>query len=325
MNTNEKLKSYRTGSSARIRLSSMLGTILLLLVYILAVGMYRPSFLSPGNWLNLISSISAIGIMSSAVTFVMLTGNIDLSCGAVVSLAGCVSCSLIDVSQTLAVLIPLLIGAACGLINGLLVGKLRINSFVTTLGMLSVYQALTFFYTKGSYFSSTAGGWYRQIGQGHVLGIPVPALVFFLVVLLCAFVQQKTVFGSKLYMVGSNPVAARFSGVNPVKMTVAVYVIAGVGCALAAVLLCSRSMASQPKMGSGYEFDVLTAIAVGGISMRGGRGSAWGTLLGVLLLSVLQNSFVMLGIGTSIQLITQGIILFIAIGAQRLASRRESP
>lgn len=302
---------------------SMLGIFLFLLIYCAATGIFVPGFLSMGNLINVVKTASVIGVMASGVTFVMLTGNIDLSCGALMTLMACISCSLIDISPGLAIILPILAGICCGALNGVLVGRLRLNSFVTTLGLLSVYQALTFFYTNGHYYSSTHMGWYRQIGQGSVFGIPILVIIFFAVVLISAFVQKKTVFGSRLYAVGSNPISARFSGIHSIKITTIVYVISGACSALSGIMLCSRTMAAQPKMGIGFELEVLVAVLIGGLSMSKGRGSAWGTFVGALFISVLENSFALMKMDYEIRFLAEGLLLFIAIAIQALSERRD--
>ena len=262
-----------------------------------------------------------MGILASAVTFVMLTGRVDLSCGALLSLTGCISCSLIDRAPLLAVLVPLLVGAVCGLFNGVLMGVLKVNSYLATLGLMAIYQSLAFTYTQGNYFSSSKSGWYQLLSAGKLWGIPLPAAFFLLIVILCAFVQKRTVFGAQLYAVGDNSISARFTGIDPGRVVIKAYMIAGLGAAMSGILLCSRSMASQPKMGQGYEFDIFTAVIIGGVSLRGGSGGAWGTLLGVVLLGVLKSSFVALGIGTAGQYIAQGAVLFLTLIAQKLEER----
>lgn len=314
----------KTSLAAALKRRGFGGTLGFLIVYAAAAGLLVPGFFSAVNLINIFKSVSVMGVMACGVTFVMLTGNIDLSCSALMSLTACISCALIDVSPVLALAVPLLAGAAFGLLNGLLVGGLRLNSFVATLGLNSIYQALTFFYTKGHYYSSTYTGWYRQLGQGSLLGIPVLALIFVASVCLCAFVQRHSVFGAQLYAVGGNPISARFSGVRSTWMTVSVYSISGFFSALSGVMLCSRSMAAQPKMGQGYEFEVLIAVLIGGLSMSSGRGSAWGTLLGVMLIGVIENSFALMRLGIEAQYIAEGLLLFIAIAIQVLSERRES-
>lgn len=304
--------------------SSFGGVLGFLLLYVAAMSVFIPGFFSLGNWISIFKSCAVIGVMASGITFVMLTGNIDLSCGSLMSLTACISCALIDTSPFLALLTPLLVGTACGILNGVLVGGLKLNSFVATMGLLSVYQALTFFYTKGYYYSSTYIGWYRAIGQGEILGIPVLVMIFVVTVLLCAFVQRHSVFGARLYAVGGNPISARFSGIRSREMTVVVYAISGFCAALSGVMLCSRSMAAQPKMGQGYEFEALIAVLIGGLSMSSGRGGAWGTLFGVIVMGVLENSFALMKLGSGDQYVAEGILLFVAVAIQVISERRES-
>ena len=292
----------------------------LLILYLAVVSIFFPGYL---DWINVFSTSASIGILASAVTFVMLTGRVDLSCGALLSLTGCISCSLIDKSQVLAAVIPLLVGILCGFFNGILMGVLKINSYLATLGLMAVYQSMAFSYTKGNYFSSSGENWYQALSTGRVAGIPAPVVVFLAVVAVCAFVQKRTVFGARLYAVGDNSSSARFTGISPEWVVIKAYMIVGVGAAVSGFLLCSRSMASQPKMGQGYEFDAFTAVIIGGLSLKGGAGGAWGTLLGVVLLGVLKSSFVALGIGTAGQYMAQGLVIFAVLVAQSLERGRD--
>lgn len=291
--------------------------VLLILGYLFLVGLLYPAFFTPTNLISIFCSVSNIGILATAVTFVMLVGNVDLSCGAILSLAACISCSFIDVHPVLALLLPLAAGLLCGALNGLLIGPLQLNSFVTTLGTLFIYQSVTFLFTRGQYLSSANTGWYRLIGQGSLFQIPFSVLLFLCLVALSSFVQRRTVFGAQLYSVGSNPVSARFSGISPSKITFITYLISGAGAAISGILLCSRSMAAQPQMGLGFEYDTLAAIVLGGLTLTGGKGGAWGTLLGVVLVGILKNSFILFGLGSEFQSVALGFLLFISIATQQ--------
>ena len=292
------------------------GTFVIMIVYIIVVSILKPEFLSVGNLGNLVRAVSIVGIMGSALTLVMLTGNTDLSTGYMLSLVACVACNYADKNPVLAVLLPILVGAVCGCINGFLVGKLKINAFVTTLGMSYVYAAATQHYTNSKYLAASSDGWFKFLGQGYVFGmIPMPVIIFAVMALVYTFVLRKTVFGAQIYAVGTNPVSANFSGISSVKVVWMSYILGGATVGLAGVVLCARTMSAQPLMGAGYEFEVLTAVALGGLNLAGGRGSVLGTVLGVIFVGVLKNSFNILGLSSGLQFLILGVLLMISVKA----------
>lgn len=324
MSEQEKTMNKKSGSFLSGLISSGGGNavsiLAILIVFCIVTTIVNPNFMQFSNWMNILRSTSIIGVMSLGLTFVMLTGNIDLSCGSTLAFCGCISCTLIDTSPIIAVIVPLVVGALCGFVNGVLVGIIKVNSFVVTLGMQYVILALTSFYTNNEYVISDSTSWYKQIGQGSLFGlIPYPAIIFIVVVLVCTFILNRTVFGSQLYMVGSNQKCAKYSGINPDWMIVKAYVIGGIGIGLASIILVSRSMSGQPSMGETYPFNILTAVVVGGLSMSGGKGNAWGTFLGVLFVGILSNGFTCMSFNSHIQDICLGAALIIAVIAGKLS------
>lgn len=292
------------------------GTFIIMILYIIVVSIIKPEFLSVGNLGNLVRAVSTVGIMGSALTLVMLTGNTDLSTGYMLSLVACIACNYVDKSPVLAVILPIAVGALCGCINGFLVGKMKINAFVTTLGMSYVYAAVTQHYTNSKYLAATSEGWFKFLGQGYVFKvIPMPVIIFAIMAVIFTFVLKKTVFGAQVYAVGTNPVSANFSGISSVKVVWLSYILGGATVGLAGVVLCARSMSAQPLMGAGYEFEVLTAVALGGLNLAGGRGTVLGTVLGVIFVGVLKNSFNILGLSSGIQFLILGVLLMISVKA----------
>lgn len=322
MNRSESRSSLLKGKLAGG--GNSVAIIVILVLFSIVTTIVNPNFMQFSNWMNIIRSVSVTGVMACALTFVMLTGNIDLSCGSILALSGCISCSLIDTSPILAIIVPIVVGALCGLVNGILVGKIRVNSFVVTLGMQYVIHALAFFYTNSEYLTSSSNGWFKQIGQGSLFGlIPYPAIIFIAVVLICTFVLHRTVFGAQLYMVGSNRECAKFSGINPTRMVIKAYVIGGAGIGLSSILLVSRTMAAQPAMGELYPFDILTAVIVGGLSLSGGKGNVWGTLLGVLFVGILSNGFTLMSFNSHISSICLGVALAVAVIVGKINEGRQ--
>ena len=307
------------------RLRRINGIVFALAALIIIVSIGSGKFLSWNNITNVLRQIAPLGIMACAGTYVVITGNIDLSVGSTLSFAALLSCNLVSVNTALAIVAPLALGAACGLFNGLLVGRLRFNPFIATLGTMSVFQALAFFYCDGKFLSAGSNDAYKQIGQGFFLGIPIPVLPD------AARVRRadrrafpKTTFGRAVYIVGGNPVCAKYSGISSGRTITLAYMLSGMAAAVSAIVLVARQMAAQPEMGAGYEFDVVTAVVLGGVALSGGRGAIWGALLGVLFIGIMKNAFILLGIKLYYQYIVMGVILILAIYSDVLSERRAS-
>lgn len=322
----EKIKKTWGTVSRWMTAHHIRGIYILIVLYVILVAILNSSFMTLGNWLNLLRQVAVYGIISCGITFVMLTGRTDLSAGMMLTFLACISCYFVNPNvenQALAIVLPLILGAVAGLVNGILVGVIRLNSFVATLGMMSIYTGAVLLFIKKntSLFGSQDMTVYKFLGQGSVLGIPMPVIILLVVAAICGLVLRRTVFGARIYAVGSNAVNARFSGINSTGIIVSVYTISGILTGLAAVIMCSRIMSAQPKMGSGYEFTALTAIVLGGLSIKGGKGTIMGTLIGVLILGIIDNSFVILGLNSDLQYIVKGLILAVAVAIQMRGER----
>jgi len=293
-----------------------LGVIMIMVVFIAVVVIVSGSkFFNTTNLLNLLRSISVTGIMACAVTLVMVTGNIDLSIGWMIGLTACLT-GIYSNNLPMAIGLALTVGAACGAINGFLVGVLKLNAFITTLATSYVFNGITMLYTEGKLLTTKdASPILKNIGQGSLLGIPIPIWIFAVIAVIFWFLLKKTTFGNKIYAVGSNPISSRFSGVSSAKVTMAVYVLAGLAVGLAGIVFFSKTMSVQQYSGVGLEFEVLTAIVLGGTSVAGGRGNVLGTVLGVVFVGILGNGFTLMGLGSNAQYIAQGLILLVAMRA----------
>lgn len=298
------------------------GIIVALILLIVIVSLGSSKFYTLTNIMNVLRQASVLGVMACLGIFVIISGHIDLSAGSILSLCALISCNLTKANTSLAILVPLLVGAACGIFNGLLTGVLKFNPFIATLGTLSIFQAIAFFYCDGRFLNAASNESFRKIGQGFLAIIPIPVLILLGVFLIILFVLNKTTFGRSVYIVGGNPICAKFSGLSYKKATMLSYMLAGFGAAIGSILLVSRSMAAQPQMGLGYEFDVITALVVGGVSLSGGKGVVWYALLGVLFIGILKNSFILLGIPLYYQYSVMGIILILAVGLDVSSERR---
>jgi ribose/xylose/arabinose/galactoside ABC-type transport system permease subunit len=219
------------------------------------------------------------------------------------------------------VLLALVIGMGCGLANGLFITLGRIAPFVVTLGMMSIARSLTLIYTKGYPISGFTGP-FRFIGGGDIVSIPFPIIVFLLTVVVAWLILTQTRLGRYTYAIGGNEETVKLSGINSDFYKTIVYVISGITAAVSALILTSRLNSAEPVAGQGYELDVIAAVVIGGTSLNGGRGSVWGTLIGALLIGVINNGMNLLGISPYFQLLVKGLII---IGAVLLDRLRQEP
>jgi len=282
-----------------------------------------PVFLRWNNILNIIRQSSIFGIMAVGMTFVILTGGIDLSVGSILAVSGALAAGLLkaDAGLPSVILAALAMGAALGLANGLIITVGRITPFVATLGMMSIARSLTLIYLNG-YPISGFNPQFRFIGGGDLLGVPIPTVVFHLAVLLAAIILSDTRLGRYTYAIGGNEETVRLSGIQTHFYKTMVYVISGVTSAVSAILLISRLNSAEPVAGMGYELDVIAAVVIGGTSLNGGRGGVWGTLVGALLIAVINNGMVLLGISPYFQQLVKGLII---LGAVLLDRLRDEP
>lgn len=296
-----------------------IGVILIMLLFIaVVVSIAGPGkFFNPDNLTSMIRSVSVIGIMACAVTLVMVTGNIDLSLGWMIGLGACI-CAANSQNTVLAILLPILVCGICGAFNGILVGHLKLNAFITTLGTMYIFQGIAYLYTDAQEKTMVGTGGsdiLKFLGQGTFIGIPVPVWIFFLMAVIFGFVLARTSFGTRVYAVGSNSIVSRFSGISSGGIVFAAYLLGGLVTGLASVILFSKVMSTQVYSGAGLEFSVLSGIVLGGTSVTGGKGSVAGTVLGVIFVGILLNGFTLMGLSANVQYIAQGLILLIAIRA----------
>ena len=282
-----------------------------------------PVFLRWNNVLNIIRQSSIFGIMAVGMTFVILTGGIDLSVGSILAVSGALAAGMLKANAGLpsVILAALAVGAVLGLANGVIITVGRITPFVATLGMMSIARSLTLIYLNG-YPLSGFNPQFRFIGGGDLLGIPFPIVVFLLAVLLAAVILRDTRLGRYTYAIGGNEETVRLSGIQTNFYKTMVYVISGVTSAVSAILLISRLNSAEPVAGMGYELDVIAAVVIGGTSLNGGRGGVWGTLVGALLIAVINNGMVLLGISPYFQQLVKGLII---LGAVLLDRLRDEP
>lgn len=274
-------------------------------------------FLTPGNLLNILRQSAVIGILACGMTFVVISGNVDLSMGSTISLTGCLTLLLLPhLGIGISILIAVAAGALIGMVNGLIIsfaGGRMGESFIITFGMQTALGAAAFLITGGFNTSVQSGHAYRLIGQGDFISIPISVLVFLGVVLVSAFLLKKTILGRHIYAIGENETTTRLTGINTFRVRTLAYVIGGILAALSAIVLSSRVMGSSPEAGKGYELDAIAAVVVGGTSLTGGVGGILSTVIGVFLIGVLANLLNILNITAYPQLMIKGAIIVAAV------------
>jgi inositol transport system permease protein len=299
--------------------------VLILIAMIIVVSFLSPVFLQPVNLLNIVRQISVIGLIAMGVTVAIISTGIDLSSGSVVGLASVVAASLaqqpgwaqakypgLELPLIVALLGGLGVGLACGFVNGFLIAKFKIPPFIATLGMMTAARGLALLYSNGRPLSSLTDA-YNFIGAGAILGIPVPIIILALVGVGTHVMLNNTRFGRYIYAIGGNELAARFSGLNLDRVKIGIYTFAGLLAGLAGIVVSSRISSGQPGLGVGYELDAITAAVIGGTSLSGGIGTVWGTVVGALIIGVLNNSLDLLNVSAYWQQIMKGAIIVIAI------------
>lgn len=300
-------------------------TFVLMMVYlamILLFSILSPYFLSTSNLLNTGNNVAYIGIMAATQTLLIIGGGLDLSVAAIAGFSGVLLAIMVKngINIWLATLAVLVIGSVIGLVNGLVVTKLKINPLIATLGMLYMVEGLALVLT-GGLSQVVSGPGFAFLGSGRIIGVPVPLLIMLLIFLVLGYVLGMSRFGRLIYAIGGNATASRLAGVAVDRIQVQLYVLSAVSGALAGVLLASMLGASAPKTASGALLTVIAAVIFGGTSLAGGRGTVWGTLLAVLILGTLNNGLVLLNVSSFWQTFIQGVVLLLAVWFDQLRSR----
>ena len=293
-------------------------------IFLAVVSFSSPEFLTPGNILDVIRQVSITGMIAIGVTFVVITGRLDLSVGSMLTL---LTVLVVDqhnqVGPAIAIAYTLFASLLIGMVNGYLIGFMRLNSLIVTLAMLSLLQGATLFYSGGSNVNVTnpQETWFRFFGRSEFIDILVPVWIFFCAALVGSFVLLKTNFGRWVFSIGGNETASLFSGVQTRWVVLMAYVISGFGTGLAAIIMGSRVMGAQSTIGQGYELTVLSGIILGGTSMLGGSGTIWRTVIGVTMLGFVQNGLLLLGFAYYVQWLVTWAVIILAVWIDLAAKR----
>lgn len=282
------------------------------------------TFFTTYNLTNVVKQCSIIGIIAISATFIIITGGIDLSCGAIVGMSSLTVALLITksgVSIWWAIIIAIVVGGLLGLYNGVIIKEFKVPPFITTLGSMTIIRGLI----KVIGNAKTIAGLPKQFNDfsnTSFLGIPSLTWIWLVILVLAFFVLKFTRFGRNIYVLGSGQEVAKLSGVNLRKTTYGVYVFAGLLCGLAGVLLTTRVNSSVPTAGSGYEMSAIAATVIGGASLAGAKGTVWGTALGTILMTLIGNGGVQLGINPFIMEISTGVLITLAVIIDMVRNKR---
>lgn len=299
-----------------------LGILLALFFMCVILSVSTNSFFDGKNILTVLRQICINSLLAFGMTFVLIIGGIDLTVGSVVGASGVTCVMLMEAGFGMipSILLALLFGAIIGLINGTIIAATGMPAFIVTLSMMGVIRGLAYIITDGRSVASN-NNTFTSMGNGYLLGIPNPIYILAVVMIIVSVVLYKTKFGRRMYAIGGNPMAAKYTGIKIKSITVKVYVISALLSALAGIILASRMFSGQPTAGQGYESDAIAAAVLGGTSFTGGIGTIGGTLVGALVIGVLSNGLNLLHIPSYVQMVIKGIVIIIAVGFDIVKNR----
>jgi ribose transport system permease protein len=310
-------------------------SLIALFVLCLVLGFLSEKFFTSANGVNVLRQVAVNICIATGMTLVVLTGGIDLSVGSVLALCGAIAAGLLKNGivfpsadlyvgfTVLGVLIAgLLVGGFLGLLNGFVITRFKVPPFVATLAMLTIARGLTMLYTGGHPISNL-GEDFAVLGAGSFIGIPVPVMIAAIVVLLAVFLTKQTRLGRYIYAIGGNETAAKFSGIRINRVKLIVYGIGGALAALGGIIVTSRLDSAQPNAGTSYELDAIAAVVIGGSSLNGGKGTVWGTVIGAVIIGVLNNGLVLLNVSPFWQQVVKGGVILLAVIIDKLGDRKE--
>ncbi|MGF7037845.1 ABC transporter permease [Mucilaginibacter lappiensis] len=310
-------------------------SLIALILLCIGISLMSDKFLTVDNAWNVMRQISVNICISVGMTLVVLTSGIDLSVGSVLAFCGAITAGLLKFGIELpannlyigftllgAILVGLVVGALLGLFNGWTVTRFKVPPFVATLAMLTIARGLTLLWTKG-FPISNLGDSFAYIGTGWFLGIPLPVWISAAVIVSAVVITQKTALGRYIYAIGGNEHASKLSGININKVKLIVYSIAGILAAVGGIMVTSRLDSAQPNAGISYELDSIAAVVIGGTSLSGGRGTIMGTVLGAIIIGVLNNGLVLLNVSPFWQQVVKGGVILLAVIIDKANSKND--
>ncbi|MGE7274017.1 ABC transporter permease [Brevibacillus panacihumi] len=311
-------------SSCKLQQGDFAGLSLLgLALIVIVLSVITNDFLTVSNIFNVLRQISINALIAFGMTFVILTGGIDLSVGSILALSSAITAGLMagGMDTWLAILIGLLAGAVMGAINGVVIAKGRVAPFIATLATMTIFRGLTLVYTQGRPITGLNPD-FAIIGKGFFLEIPMPVIWMLISFAILYFILRHTTFGRHVYALGSNEEATRLSGISTSKVKVMVYAISGLFAAISGVILTSRLNSAQPTAGTSYELDAIAAVVLGGTSLSGGNGWIVGTLIGAMIIGVLDNGLNLLNVSSFYQSVVKGAVILLAVLIDRSKAKK---
>lgn len=307
---------------------SELTTLIALIGLMMVITFINPNFLTANNLLNLLLQVTANGFIAFGMTFVILTGGIDLSVGSILALSSALTAGLIaaGIPVPFAILLAVCMGGIFGMLNGLLVAYGKLAPFIVTLASMTIFRGATLVFTNGNPLTQGLGDsfLFQFLGQGYIVGIPFPVILMFLVFIILYVVLHKTAFGKSVYALGGNEKAAYISGVKLNKVKIIIYTISGIMASVSGLIITSRLSSAQPTAGTSYEMDAIAAVVLGGTSLSGGKGRILGTLIGALIIGVLNNGLNIIGVSAFWQQVVKGVVILIAVLLDRFKMAKSS-
>lgn len=292
------------------------GIVLIFIILVIILSIISPkAFAKPGNVINILKQTSVNGILAMGMMFVIVSNGIDLSVGSIVGLSGVVATLFAHPGEyplIVAIILPILVGAAAGFLNGVGVSYGGIPPFIVTLGSMTMLRGLALIVSGGApIFNVTKS--FEAIASGFLGNIPYLAIYYLIIIAISAFILTSTVFGRRVYAVGGNEVSARVSGIQVHAIRILVYTFSGAMAGISGLLMASRTISGSPTGGSGYELDAIAAVVIGGVSMSGGVGKWHGVVIGALMIAVIANGLDILGISSNYQMLIKGAIIILAV------------
>lgn len=310
-------------------------SLIALLVLCIVLSFLTDKFFTADNGLNVLRQTAVNICIATGMTLIVLTAGIDLSVGSILALCGAITAGVLKngiaipsfdlfIGFTIlgSVLAGITVGGLLGWFNGFTITKFNVPPFVATLAMLTIARGFTMLYTQGHPISNL-GTQFANIGTGWLLGIPVPVWIAAVVVLFAVFITQKTKLGRYIYAIGGNETAAKLSGINISKVKMIVYAMAGAFAAIGGIIVTSRLDSAQPNAGMSYELDAIAAVVIGGTSLSGGKGSVWGTVMGAIIIGVLNNGLVLLNVSPFWQQVVKGGVILLAVIIDKMNAKNE--
>ncbi|HID16228.1 MAG TPA: ribose ABC transporter permease [Candidatus Atribacteria bacterium] len=305
--------TYR-GEGKKLKLLNKFGLFLLLIVIVIIMSFLSPRFLTFSNIINILRQSSINGIIACGMTLVILTSGIDLSVGAILAFSTIIAALLVKsgLSAFISIILALVAGGILGTVNGSIIAYLKVPAFIVTLGMMGIARGFSLIISKGAPITGFPDS-FRFLGTGILASIPIPVIIGGVIFFMSWFLVENTVFGMWIRSIGSNRVASKFSGIPLKKTEVLAYTFSGIFSALSGIILIGRLNSAQPTAGIGYEFGAIAAVVLGGTRFTGGKGKIMGTLIGVLILGVIDNSINILNISPFYEQIIKGSIIALAL------------